>query len=336
MKKVIITGANGFIGKSLTKKLLSMDCIVYGVVRKKESLQDIKCHNLIIIESDLNDYETLTEKINDKDIDVFYHFAWNGTFGESFKDYHLQLNNAACAGDALMAAVKIGCGKFVFAGTIVELEVKRYINMNECKPRISCIYGTAKMAAEMICKTLAYQNNMNINIAIIASAYGEGDKSNMIQNVLLKAFHKNQSPKLINGENLYDWIYISDVVDAFIAIGEKGKNFKTYYVGHRSLKTFEEFVTKTRDIVAPDIELKFGELKDMTETDYSLIDLDVLYNDTGFEAKADFEESIKKTSKWIENMENNVNGGGGHKSNFNYYFFIFYAVPFLQKRSVIK
>lgn len=303
MKKVVITGASGFIGKALTEKLLSMGCIVYAVVRNKEKMKALECQNLIIIECDLNEYDSLCNKITDKEIDVFFHFAWNGTFGESFKDYHSQFNNAACAGDALMAAVKIGCKKFVLAGTIVELEVKRYLNMNECKPRISCIYGTAKAAAEMLCKTLAYQNGIMINIAIVASVYGEGDQSNMIQNTLLKAFQKGQSPKLINGENLYDWIYIDDVVEAFIAIGSKGKNFKTYYVGHRNLRTFEDLVTETRNIVAPDVELRFGELKDMTETDYSLVDLNGLYHDTGFEAVSDFKESILKTAEWIKQNE---------------------------------
>lgn len=301
MKKVVITGASGFIGKSLTTKMISDGVKVYAVVRSKDKLNDIDSPNLVVIESELKEYANLSEKIKD-DIDVFYHFAWDGTFGEAFKDYHLQLKNAAYAGDALMSAVKIGCKKFVFAGTIVELEVKRYINMEECSPRVSCIYGNAKMAGEMLCKTLAYQNGIDINIAIISSVYGYGDYSNMIQNVLLKAFINNESPKLINGDNLYDWIYIDDAVEAFKRIGENGKPFKTYYIGHRELRTFEDFVRETRDIVNPNVELKFGELRDLTEIDYSLVDLNALYNDTGFECKTDFKESILKTAEWVRKI----------------------------------
>ncbi len=301
MKKVIVTGASGFIGKALTKKLLDDGKIVYAIVRNTDKMKDLENKNLHIINLNLNEYEKLPELITD-DIDVFYHLAWEGTFGESFKNYNQQFDNVKYSGDAITAAYKINCKKFVLAGTAVELEVKKYINMHYCEPRISCIYGTAKMAAEMLCKTIAYNNNIEFNMSIIANAYGVGDYSRMIQNVLINAFNNGNAIKLVSGENLYDWIYIDDVVNAFISIGEKGINFKTYYVGHRNLKTFKQIVTEVRDIINPSIELKFGELKDNAPLDYSLINIDELYEDTGFEATVDFRESILKTAEWVKTL----------------------------------
>jgi nucleoside-diphosphate-sugar epimerase len=301
MEKVIVTGASGFIGKALTKKLLDEGKIVYAVVRNPEKIRDLENKNLYVINLNLNEYQKLPELIIDE-IDVFYHFAWEGTFGESFRNYYQQFDNVKYSGDAITAACNMKCKKFILAGTIVELEVKKYINMNYCEPRISCIYGTAKMAAEMLCKIIAYNNNIEFNMSIIASVYGVGDYSLMIQNILINAFNKGNTIKLVKGENLYDWIYIDDVVNAFISIGEKGVNFKTYYVGHRELKTFKEIVTQVRDIINPDIELKFGELNDSTPLDYSLININELYEDTGFEAKVDFKESILKTSEWVKTL----------------------------------
>lgn len=154
-------------------------------------------------------------------------------------------------------------------------------------------------AVGMLCKTLAYQNGIDFNTAILASVYGEGDRSQMIQNVLIRALQRGESPKLASGENLYDWIYVEDVVSALIAACEQGKANKTYYVGHQELQTFEYLVTHTRDIVAPDVPLKFGTLQDKTVTDYTLIDREALYQDTGFVCRADFETSIQNTSKWL-------------------------------------
>ncbi len=97
-------------------------------------------------------------------------------------------------------------------------------------------------------------------------------------------------------------IYIDDIVDAFIAISEKGGNFKSYYVGHRRLKIFRDLITEIRDIVNPSVDLLFGEFNDGANIDYSQRDLDALYNDTGFECKSDFHESIQN-SRMVKGAE---------------------------------
>ena len=71
-------------------------------------------------------------------------------------------------------------------------------------------------------------------------------------------------------------------------------------MGHRELQTFESLVSRTRDIVAPEAELTFGTLADKTVTDWSMIDREALYNDTGFECEANFAESIRKTAAWLK------------------------------------
>lgn len=299
MKKAVVTGASGFIGKALTKKLLLEGWHVYAVVRRPESMADLAGGRMTVIQAELADSGRLNERISERGFDVFFHLAWDGTFGESFRDYHRQMQNAAYAGDALIAAVQLGAKRFVYIGTIVELEAKHYMLSDGGRPRVSCIYGTAKMAGEMLCKTLAYQNGMTFNAAALASVYGDGDRSGMIQNVLIRALQRGESPKLVSGKNLYDWIYVEDVAAGLTAVAERGKAGTTYYIGHRQLQTFEDLVTRTRDIVAPEVELTFGTMEDTTATDWTLIDREALHRDTGFQCTADFEESIRKTARWL-------------------------------------
>jgi nucleoside-diphosphate-sugar epimerase len=301
MKKVIITGASGFIGKALTERLLKEGSTVYAVVRNKSRIKDLeKYGSLVTIEAEFADYSNLPELVKEKDIDVFYHFGWEGVFGDAFMDYELQLCNSKTACDAVMAAINLKCRKFVFAGTINEYEVKKYLNMDSFEPRYTCIYATCKLASEMICKTLAYNLGIEYNAGLIAMAYGEGNRSRMLPNVIIKKFLNNEAPKLVEGNNKYDLIYIEDIVEAFISIGEKGVNQKSYYVGHRELKTFREIVTDVKNIINPDMNLVFGEYRDNLDMDYSMIDTDALYNDTGFECKADLRESILKTAEWVK------------------------------------
>lgn len=301
MKSAIITGAGGFIGGALTEKLLSMGIHVTAVdVDKNKLLQKFKHPNISFVEASFQDYSNL-HKLIDQPANVFYHFAWQGVFGDSFKDYELQLNNTKYSCMALESAIKIGCEKFVFSATSNEYEIKKYLfKESMLNPRYTCIYSTSKLAAELICKTLAYQKGIKYNSGLIAMAYGENNHSLMLPNVLIKQLLQGKEPKLIEGNTSYDMIYINDIVEAFYRIGESGQNLKSYYVGHRQLRTFREIITEIRDILAPDIELKFGEYPDNMDIDYSLVDLEALYNDTGFECKADFRDSILKTAEWIK------------------------------------
>ena len=150
MKTVIVTGAGGFIGGALTEYLLEKGVTVYGVDISEKSLErhsgKEKFTPVIV---DFAKYGQLHELIHD-DVDVFYHFAWQGVFGEPFKDYRLQFSNAASAGDAIVEAVKLGCKKFVFAGTMNDYEMDEYIKADYFEPRYTYIYSAAKQAAEAV------------------------------------------------------------------------------------------------------------------------------------------------------------------------------------------
>lgn len=301
MKKIIITGAGGFIGKHLAEYFLSKKYIVYGVDIKESLFIDLlKYENFKPIIASFDDYYKLIDKIEERNFDLFYHFAWQGVFGDSFKDYELQLKNTKFACDALNIAIKLNCKKFIFAGTINEFEVKKYLNKDSFEPRFTCIYASCKLLSEMILKTLAFNNNIEYSSGLIAMAYGEGNRSAMLPNIVIKKLLNNEKPKLIEGNNLYDMIYIDDIVRAFDAIGFKGKNMKSYYVGHRKLKIFREWLIELGSIINKNIVLEFGEYKDTLDMDYNLIDTEALYQDTGFECQADFKSSILKTASWIK------------------------------------
>lgn len=301
MKSVVITGASGFLGGALALRLLKEGVQVYGVGATADGFQRFaEFENFVPVIAEFGDYFKLSELVAGRNFDVFYHFAWQGVFGEAFKDYALQLKNASYACEALMQAKKLGCKKFVLAGTYNEFEVRGFMEDIEYQPRYTCIYASAKLVSELMCRTLAYQNSIEYNAGLVCMAYGENNFSDMLPNVVLRQLLKGEEPKLITGDNHYDMVYVDDVAAAFAAIGERGINQQSYYIGHRRLRTFKELLCEMRDIVSPNTKLHFGAFQDTAAMDYSRIDLEALYRDTGFECKADFKESILKTADWLK------------------------------------
>ncbi len=300
MQNVIITGSTGFIGGALTSKLLAEGVKVFGVdVDASKMSKFIDYSNYIPIVAKFEDYENLHEIITERNVDVFYHFAWAGGFTTAIRDYKLQMSNAGYAGDALVAAKNIGAKKFVYANTYNQYEIRNFLDSESFEPRYTCIYSTGKTAASLICRTLSYNLGIMYSAALIPMPYGENNYSKQLVNVVLNNLKNHISPKLVEGNNLYDLVYIQDIVDALVAIGERGKNQKEYYVGHRKLKTFKEWMIEIRNIIAPDVELKFGEYIDKQQIDYSKVNLDALYYDTGWECKYDLKDNIISTAQWV-------------------------------------
>lgn len=309
MKTAVVTGASGFIGKAFTQYLLAQGYKVMAVVRNAAKMADVKHDNLLIRELDFSDYNLLVNKVGQADI--FYHLAWDGAYGPKTADYNVQLNNIQAACCALLQAAAMGCSKFVLAGTIAELEVREHLDKNVCTPRSTCIYAAAKLSAEFMCKVLARENNIQFNCGLFANIIGPGDFSRRSTNSILGCFLQGHAPKLVKGDGLNDWLYIKDAVRLIEAMGNSGQNMKTYYIGHRKLWPLKQIISRARDVVAPEIELYFGEIPDSFLTDYNYISTTALYEDTGCKADYDFDLAIKETAEWVQKLQTNNSSGGG-------------------------
>ena len=300
MKSAIVTGANGFIGKAVCKVLLENGVKTYAIVRDRNSMSDLlQYEQLVVEEADFATYNLLPKKMKEP-IDVFYHFSWEGAFGSILSDYTQQIKNIQYTCDTISIAHEIGCNKFIMAGTINELELMQFFHAEQQVPRPACIYGIAKLACDLMCKTIAADFGIQYNTAIIGSCFGPGDKSKRIHNAFISSMIHGVKPKLVEATNLHDWIYIDDVADMFYAIGCKSVNMKNYYIGHNKLRVLKDILLEVRDILNPEMVITFGEVKAPFLIDYSLVDINSVYEDTDYKCNSIFKECIVKTAEWVK------------------------------------
>lgn len=302
MKKALVTGANGFVGSALVRELLANGIEIIALDRD-ENNGNIP-ENARFIPHELSESEKLSEIILDRDIDVFYHFAWAGSAGAARADVELQLNNIKWTVDCLRAAKGMGCKRFVCAGSIMEHETISAVYKQDNKPGLGYIYGSGKLAAHTICASVAADIGIDLVWAKITNAYGVGELSPRFVNTTIRKIIYGEPLEFTSGTQNYDFVYVDDVARAFRLIGESGKPFRHYLIGSSNAKPLREFILEMKAALAPDREFKFGDIPftgvSLSRDDY---DCSLTEKDTGFKAQVSFAEGVHRTMEWLREVE---------------------------------
>ena len=299
MENVIVTGANGFIGKTLVNALLEKG---YHVVALDIRFDDVLANDdrVTCVNVMNKEVTALAKEIPHQEYRCFFHLAWAGTSGPARADYTVQLNNVKLACDYIKLCSEIGCKRVVYASSINEMETYEYLQSDDIEPAGGYIYGTGKLAAHLMGETVAKLNGIEFIPVIITNIYGVGEKSaRMIYTSINKLVHKEHC-SFTAGYQTYDFIYITDAINSIIAVAEKGKAFNRYYIGSGEPKPLREFLLEMRDIVDPEAELGLGDIPFKgVDISYDQFDLKKVERDTGYRNEVPFAEGIRMTAEYI-------------------------------------
>ena len=293
MKNVIVTGANGFLGKTLVKSLLNNG---YSVVALDIRFDDVLANDNRVTCINVNNKEIteIEKEIPEEDYLYLFHLAWAGTSGDARADYNLQLKNIELTCNYVELCKKLKCKRFVYASSINEMETYEYLQSDNIDPSGGYIYGTGKLAAHLMGEIVAKLNDVEFIPVIITNIYGIGEKSARMIYTSIKKLLNNEHCSFTEGYQTYDFIYISDAINSIIAVAEKGKAFNRYYIGSGSPKPLREFLIKMRDIVNPKIEIGLGDIPFKgINVSYEQFDLKKVERDTGYINEIPFDKGIK-------------------------------------------
>lgn len=299
MKKAIVTGANGFVGLSVTKELVQQGYFVYAIVRNNNYDKMLNNQNIQVLQCDMSEYNNLVSMINDK-IDYFFHFAWAGTSGELRMSENIQLKNIEYSCFAVRIAKKLGCDKFIMASSIMEYEIEQL--SNSCDDiNINHIYSIAKKTSNLMCRLIANSIGIDYVVGLISNIYGPGEKSLRLINYSLRKFINNESVKFSPGTQKYDFIYITDATKIFVLIAERGKNNHSYYIGNAMIKTLYDYLIELGNAINVTELMEIGGLPSIGDgLDYSNIDIYKVKRELGYDNTVSFSQGIVNTYNWLK------------------------------------
>ncbi len=275
MKNVLITGINGFAGSALAERLINTtDCRVVGIVKDRnfKSRRDVldRCS---IVYGDICDLDTMRYAMSRYEIDTVFHLAAVTILRQSVVD-------------------PLSCYKVNVMGTVNVLEaarlngVKKVVSISSDKaygtyddlPYVETMpvqaspdpYSTSKACMDLVSQSYATTYGLNVSILRAGNKYGPGDLnlSRLIPRSILRCL-EGAAPQLYNGVGQYkrEFMYIDDVVDAYLVVAERGLPGEAYNVGGSGFQTVFDTVNKICQLVgyegAPDVVDKdFIEIKE--------------------------------------------------------------------------
>ena len=292
-KKILVTGATGFIGSALVGKLYKLGAQVHGISRSKSGTHpQVKWHQVDL--ANLNFTDRLVETVKP---DVVVHLAGHVVGRREVKEVIPSFNsNLVSTVNMLVALEKHGCTRMILAGSLEE----PLFNSHSIVP--GSPYAASKFAASNYCLMFHRLYDFPVAIARIQMGYGPGmrDMKKLLPYVIMTA-KKGETPKLSSGNRELDWIFVDDIVSGLIhMILAEGIEGETIDLGTGMTTSVKEVAELTVSLIDPSITPEFGALEDRPLEQESKTDIGKTLEKIGWKASIGLKEGL---SKMIDSFE---------------------------------
>ncbi len=288
----LVTGATGFIGSHLCRRLDALGAEVHAVSRRRDvSAPGVRKW----WRGDLSDPETARRVVAGAAPDVLFHLA-SRVSGARDLDLVLETfrDNLATTVNLLAAATGGGCRRIVLAGSLEEPEPERP------HPVPSSPYAAAKWAAGGYARFFHALYGTPAVIARIFMVYGpdQKDEKKLVPYVT-RSLLAGEAPEISAGTRRVDWIYVEDVVEGLLALAAApGIDGETIDLGSGELVTVREVVETLCAIVAPGTAPRFGAVPDRPMEQVRVAATAKTQEQIGWRPRVSLREGLERTVDW--------------------------------------
>jgi nucleoside-diphosphate-sugar epimerase len=291
-RKILVTGAGGFIGGHLCHTLLGCGAEVHGISRGDQvEGRDVACW----WRGDLTNPSGIQNILAKVKPDIIFHLASCVTGSRDLRSVWPTFEgNLASTVNLLTVASEIGCQRIILAGSLEEPEYGSGETV-PCSP-----YAAAKGASSSYARMFHALYQTPVVVARLFMVYGPGqqDVSKLIPYVTLSLLNK-QPPRLGSGQRQIDWIYVEDVVDGLIAAAHApNMEGRTIDLGSGTLLSIQTIVLQLADRIDPQVELLWGALPDRPMEPTRVANILQTHDAIGWSPKTSLAMGLDHTVEW--------------------------------------
>lgn len=320
--RCLVTGGAGFMGSNLVKRLVECGADVTAIDNlwrgRLENLQRPDGSYTIDLEKnfhlvDVTDYAKCVELV--RDYDVVFHLAdivagINYVFGhEAF----IFRQNLLINSNVLSAVVLNNIPNYIYVGTACSFP--KHLQMQPGIARLhedqtypaepESSYGWSKLMGEYEAGLAQKAGKTNVGLLRLHNVYGPGatfdpKRSQVIPSLIRKAARYPVEPFIVwgSGSQYRDFIYVDDVIDALIAVLERGMNCDVIQVGSEQATTIRQVAEQVVKISGKTINIQWDTSK--PEGDHGRIaDCTRARQVLNWRPQVDLETGLQRTYDWI-------------------------------------
>ncbi len=311
-KKVLVTGATGFIGSHLVETLAEKKAVIRAVGRNCASLKKLPTlagASLEIVEGDLKS-AGFADKVC-KDVDVVINLAAE-VAGVGFNSTHpatMFMNNLAVALPVLDAAVRAKVERFLCVSSacvyarFASVPTKEEEGFLDDPDPSNFGYGWAKRVLEIQARCYAQEFPIKIGIARPYNSYGPRDnfavETSHVIPALIRRLVEGEDPMVVwgDGSQSRSFIYVTDFVDGLLAVAEHSTDCDPINIGSDEEITIRDLVHLLAEMTQSKSKIVFDTSRPTGQPRRNG-DFVKAFEKTKFKAKTPLKEGLKRTVEW--------------------------------------
>jgi len=313
-QKVLITGADGFIGSHLTEMLARSGCKVRALSQYNSFnywgwLEDINLEGVEVVCGDVRDPNYCREIT--KDIDVVFHLAALIAIPYSYvaPDSYVATNVTGTL-NICQAAKDNGCERVVHTSTSEVYGTAKYVPIDEKHPlQPQSPYSASKIGADAMAMSFHNAFDLPLTIARPFNTYGPRQSLRaVIPTIITQIANDKKQIKLGDVSPTRDFNYVLDTCRGFIALAESDKTIgETVNIGSNFEISVGDTLNKIKAIMNSDVEFITDEQRlrpDKSEVFRLWCDNSKIHELTGFKPEYSIDRGLEATIDWFTKPDN--------------------------------
>jgi len=296
MKKVLVTGAGGFVGRHSLKTLVERGFEVHAVTSKTLPTVNSDCTWHL---ANLLDYTSIKELVCQVKPTHLLHFAWCYTVpGQYWKSEDNFLWVQASL-ELLRQFREQGGERVVMGGTCAEYDWKYGYCSEFVTPRNpDTPYGICKNALQEMLESYAKLTNLSSAWGRIFLPYGPYEYVDRLVPSVICSLLKAESARCSHGKQMRDFLYVKDVADAFVALLESDVS-GSVNIGSGQPMAIKDIVYKIGEQIGRADLIQLGAIPAaINDTPLVIADVTRLSDEVGFQPTYNLERAIEETINW--------------------------------------
>lgn len=325
MARILVTGGAGLIGSNLVRRLLPQHDVTVVDNLWRGKLENLQQDGRSILPDaagfqklDLTDYQNCLAVT--RGVDVVYHLA-DIVAGINFvfsNEYYLYRQNTLINTNTLRAAIENKVKTFIYVGTACSFPLEKQRELNSpplreedtypAHPESS--YGWSKLMGEYECELAQKEKLIDVGLLRFHNVYGppcelSPEKSQVIPALCRKAIRYPDEPFVVwgSGQQKRAFVHVDDIIDALVAVREKGLNQGVIQIGPAESHSIREIAETIVRISGKDIPIQYDLSRPEGDKDRTA-DFSKARRILGWSPRVDLQTGLERTFRWCHEYIN--------------------------------